>query len=226
MVDFHSLIKAGRALKAFTYLYLPYHSESSDLLFQHFGVFSFLEALAYSADEVNEHAGGSKLVSRRLSKLSSFLEQQNLLDTQCMSLIMDARRYYMMERRFSLGGLSYSGLITAIGYRSYDFRLLHRVMYQLKGMPYDEKVFEAFAPFEQIMELDDDRMSASSDSEKGTFNSWNGLISVSKDTLISYVRDLRMAVSNVSNILGRSYHLMLNTYYKLVPASLLINKAI
>ncbi|MCL5421124.1 MAG: hypothetical protein M1461_01440 [Nitrospirae bacterium] len=225
-IDYHSLSKASRALKAFSLLYLPFHNESIEFFFHHFGLFSFLEASVYLADETNEDNKARPLINQSLSLLRSFLRQQNLLDTQCKALLVNAKQYYDIEQRFIDGKYNYDKVLAANTYRSYDFRLLHRIMYQIKKRQYDEDVFNAFIPFEKMMELDDDRVSSIQDHEKRTFNIWNALMSISQDKLISYICDLRSAISKSENAMGKSYRSMLATYYQLVPASLLVDKTI
>lgn len=54
--------------------------------------------------------------------------------------------------------------------RSVDLRIMHRVLFQLMGRPYDRSMLNAFRDLEVLMELEDDIASHPNDNRKQTFN--------------------------------------------------------
>lgn len=222
VVSFEGLTRAGRALKAFAYLYLPFHELPLDTFFSKFGLWSCVEALAYEADELNEQGSLGGRAKAALKPIERLLKSESLLDPECREQLANARKYFAFERRYR-SGLAYnvSDVLQAAAWRSFDFRLLHRLLWRAEGWPYVEGVFEAFRPFEELIEFDDDRGSVEKDRGARTFNVCVALSKVRGNPVERYVRRLGQRVATARNRMGRRYEAMLQKYRSLVPETVL-----
>lgn len=165
-----AVAKSGRVLYAFSLFYLPFYDRDTHYLFDQYGLFAYMSALVYDIDEGVEL--GDERAARRLRDLERFLSERAELDAAIIRLLDDAREYYRFEHDVSHRDLKYSlddlARVTAV--RSFDFRLMHRVLSQQCGKCYCEELFAWFRPFEMLMELEDDMLSVREDWRRGTFN--------------------------------------------------------
>jgi len=171
-VSFRALDKSGRVLKAFTYMYLPFHNLGKEFLFEHYGIFSYVSAALYEADEINELVHGSGV--RTLRRLRDFLHHQGLLDREAHRFIQEGFQYLEFERAVRRGDpYTLGDLLQIVSYRSVDFRLMHRILYRIIGKRFDEAVFSLFAAFETLFEIEDDLGSYAIDVGANTFNTYD-----------------------------------------------------
>ncbi len=186
VVSYPSLNRAGRALKAFSLLYLPFYGLSWDAFFSRFGLWAIIEAMFYEADELNEGKRTLRKPEAVLLAVERFLRGQGLFDAKCRAELANAEKYFSFERSFRRRA-PYTGaeVLKAAALRSFDFRLLHRLLWKTMGRCYDERVFLAFHAFEELMELDDDLPSLEKDTRERTFNVCAALLSLDASLLLA-----------------------------------------
>jgi hypothetical protein len=178
--------------------------------------------MAYEADELNECGGSAEEAEAALKPLTQLLKSQNLLDQRCREQLAHARKYFAFERRYRSGEpWKVADVLRAAALRSFDLRLLHRLLWRTEGWRYLESVFEAFQPFEELMEFDDDRGSVEEDRRARTFNVCVALSEARGKPGERYVRRIREGVAAARTRMGRRYEAMLQKYYSLVPKTVL-----
>jgi hypothetical protein len=226
MVSSTSLARSARVHKAFCYLYLPFYHLPIECFFEHFGTFVYVEALVYEADSNNEIPGSRRLCAQTLSKLSQYLSERRLLDSPCRQQLNAAIQYFRVERKV-LRGIepSLSETLITAAKRSFDFKLLHRILFQLNGWTYDEEIFRRFAAFEEVLEFDDDCLSRTEDRHAGTFNVINRLAAYGSQAIERYYETLLKMVRSAEREVGRSYSCLIEQYVKFVPSSILAASA-
>jgi hypothetical protein len=219
IVSFSSLDRAGRALYAFSKVHFAYHNLPRGL-FQHFGLWVTLESLVYSADTLNEEGGFSGACAG-LHSIRDFLDSLDLFDHSLAAELEGARTYFSLEKNYMSGSASLADIRRAATLRSFDFRLLHRVLWRLKKWPEDEVTFQCFATLEEVMEYDDDAASIEKDGESGTFNVIRALTAHGPRALVDYCEDLVQGVQRSIEILGPRFTALLQVYYALSPETVL-----
>ena len=222
MVSASSLGRSGRVHKAFCHLYLSFHRLPIEFFFDHFGTFAYVEGLVYEADTANERLGGERTPTEAVAELVGYLSRKGLLDARCRNQLTLAIEYFQFENKLlSNTGYSLEDATRAASIRSFDFRLLHRIVFQLNSWVYDEDMFQRFAVFEELMEFDDDCQSCARDERANTFNIVNCLAEHGQEALTSYVGNLVVAVRLAEKQGGGSFSRLLSRYTEFVPNSAL-----
>jgi hypothetical protein len=172
LISATAVAKSGRVLCAFSYFYLPFYGFSPRDVFWRFDPFAWISSVVYDIDEQIELGRSPDLVLRRLDDLAAYVSARAKLDSSVLRLLEDARRYYRFEFDVAQREAHYSfgELAQIVGIRSFDFRLMHRVLAQQSGMGYRETLFDWFRAFEMLMEIEDDIGSVEEDGERRTFN--------------------------------------------------------
>ncbi len=167
-----AIAKSGRVLCAFAYFYLPFYGHDPRDVFWLFDPFAWISSFVYDVDEEIECGRLPDDVLWRLDDLAAYLGERVTLDQSVSSLLDDARRYYRFEYDVTRLDTDYSldDLVHTTQLRSFDFRLMHRVLAQQSGIGYREPLFDWFRAFEMLMEIEDDILSAEEDRRRRTFN--------------------------------------------------------
>jgi len=171
-VSAKAVAKSGPVLYLFTHLYLPFYGKDDKFLVRNYGVFAWVSAFVYDVDEQIELGEAVPEALSRLDDLAEHLARHVPLDPPLLELFDDARRYYRFEHEVTRrgGGYSLDDLERTTRIRSFDFRLLHRALAHLAGVPCREELFDWFQAFEMMVELDDDLCSVEEDLRRETFN--------------------------------------------------------
>jgi hypothetical protein len=171
-VSARAVAKSATVLYHLRHLYLPFYGRDDRFLVRHYGVFGWLAAFIYDADEQVEEGDAVPEALARLDELAAYLAPSVPLDPPVRALFEDARRYYRFEREATRQGGAYSldDLVEMTRIRSFDFRLLHRALAHLAGGPCREELFAWFEPFEMMIEVEDDLCSLEEDFRRATFN--------------------------------------------------------
>ncbi len=119
------------------------------------------------------------------------------------------------------GVLSVPEIRQAASLRSFDFRLLHRLLWRLQGWPYEEATFRGFAALEEVIEYDDDAASIEKDRKAGTFNVVCALSGHGHMALVQYCEDLRRGVESSMVLLGTRFIAVVEVLYALSPGTML-----
>jgi hypothetical protein len=218
-----AIAKSGRVLKAFSLLYLPFHGLGPCDLFRFYGPIAFVSAAVYQADELNENEGGG---AASLSLLWDFLQRRGFLDEQISGHLRDGEAYLNYERHCrEANPHNLQELVTAMAWRSSDFRILHCLLYKFLGKSYEQEVFDVYAAFEMMMELDDDIGSYEDDAKAGTFNFMRALTTLRHDESTGGIEEFRDKVISRIEACGKllsleaaqRFQVTLNTYAELVP---------
>jgi hypothetical protein len=171
-VSAKAVAKSAPVLYHLRHLYLPFYGKDGRFLVRHYGVFGWLAAFIYDADEQIEDGDAVPEALARLDELAAYLARFVPLEPPILALFEDARRYYRFEREATRQGGAYSldDLVRMTRIRSFDFRLLHRALAHLAGGPCREELFAWFEPFEMMIEVEDDLCSLEEDFHRETFN--------------------------------------------------------
>jgi hypothetical protein len=224
VISAKALEKSGRVLKALSLLYFPFHGLELIDLFEHYGVFAFVSAVVYQVDELNELHEDTMAPS--LDKLRSFLLHRSLLDDQTSRYIHEGELYLAFERHFRRAGpKDFQEIMTAMEWRSSDFRILHCLLHRFLSRPYDSIVFGSFAHLELLMELDDDTMSYEEDVKSNTFNFLRALTMLPTLNPSEAVKNLRshilQQIDNYKGLMSADaaarFEHTVNIYFTLVP---------
>src|SRR6266436_1426022 len=193
-VSIHSIRKSGRVLYAFTQFYLPFYDRDLGFLFlDQYDLFGGLSATIYEIDEMIEAGVNVEVALSGLDQLLNYLESRIHSDVYIRERFDDARRYYRFEANLLQGAVDYSfaDLAALTEIRSFDFRLMHRVLAQLSGQEDTDRIFAWFYWFEMLMELEDDLLSAQKDMDRGTYNIFSLATRISSVAAPAFVENLR-----------------------------------
>ena len=188
-----AISKSGRVLYAFAYFYLPFYGYRPDEIFWQFDPFAWISSYVYEIDEEVERGVPLPQVFDRFANLSTYLSSRATLDCSIIRLFEDAHRYYTFEHDLigKRGQYSPDDLLQITAARSFDFRLLHRVLAQRSGEIYRESLFDWFRALEMLMEIEDDILSAAKDIARNTFNVVNLALQSAPEEGAAFVEQMR-----------------------------------
>ncbi len=171
-ITLRSVRKSGRVLFAFTEFYLPFSFQSTDFFFSHFDLLAGISMLVYEEDgRVEESTHAREPGESHVPKLRSFLKENLTMDSAVEQLLLDAENYYDFEVSIKEALPNrIEDLLPIVDRRSFDFRIMHRALFQKRTQPYDEILFSWFRCFETLMEIEDDFSSITGDELNETFN--------------------------------------------------------
>jgi len=198
MVSATAVAKSGRVLCAFAYFYLPFYGYHPRDVFWQFDPFAWISCFIYDIDEEIEQGRSPEEALDRLDDLSAYLRARMVLDASVVSLLDDARRYYRFEHGVLRRGKAYSldDLAEMTRNRSFDLRLMHRVLAQKSRRGYREELFDWFRALEMLMEIEDDIASVEEDAKRRTFNIAYLAVQNSPDGGAAFVERLRRWVED------------------------------
>lgn len=210
-VDFDLCMKAvgksGRVLYAFTEFYLYFYEIAPKFLFENFPVFGCISAAIYSVDEsVEQERTVKKGIG--LDHLEKLLAKRMDINDRVSDLLRDARDYCAFERAARAGRTVYDldEVLRISEIRSVDFRLMHHALLQIRGIPYDEEVFDWFRAFEVLMEIEDDLASVREDEESGGYNYYCFARNVARANAGRVFESLRSSLESRLDTIGASLH--------------------
>lgn len=202
IISFHGLKKARRVLEMIGSLYMHYHDLQPKDLVTHIDILFYVESLLYMIDDNNEGSNSStKLLkfdfsdlfvisenefldninrNHQLSTLYTFLNDHNLFDSYIDHQLRDGLLYYKLEQwcLYCISDASLKYLLNehtiqkCNSLRSFDFRILNLLLYQLNRAKYDEDILDFFYIREILGEIVDDIPSYQDDILKNAFNSY------------------------------------------------------
>jgi hypothetical protein len=167
-----AVAKSGRALCAFAHFYLPFYGFQPEDIFWRFDPFAWIASVVYDIDGQIEVGLPPEDVLWRLDDLAAYVSARATLDGSIVELFEHARRYYRFEHFAAQHHARYSfdDLVQIVSIRSFDFRIMHRVLAQQSTVGYRAPLFKWFRAFEMLMEIEDDMASVDEDRERRTFN--------------------------------------------------------
>jgi len=192
-VTHEALAKCGRVLCAFSHFYLPFYGQNPRDLFWHFDPFAVISASLYDVDEDIERGREPEDALGGLSELLAYLKTRITVDPYIARLFDDARGYYRFEHAVTRRHMAFSihDLVSMAMVRSFDFRIMHRVLAQTTTLGYRESLFDWFRAFELLMEIDDDIRSELEDECRNTFNILTLAKRCTPRSASDFVEDLR-----------------------------------
>lgn len=178
IISYGHLTKAGRVLKAFAFMYLPFYGLSTEFLFDNFGIFSYLSAFMYRVDILNENGDPSSHCG--LDSLKTFLHARALLDERIAHYLEEIHAYLHFERRCQLSHCSFTReqLQKMIFVKSHDFRILHAVCLNIVHEDFDPVVEKMYRNFEMLFEIEDDLSTYQEDVHARVFNAYGLLVRI------------------------------------------------
>jgi hypothetical protein len=216
-------------LYAFSSFYLPVYDLPIDFMFSRYDVFGYLSAAIYEIDEQVEVGTSPQKASDQLDELARYLAERIRIDSKIKSLFEDAKEYYRFEHRvLGRDAFGFSDVIANAARRSFDFRLMHRALVQLKAWDYEEILFDWFCQFEMRMEVEDDVLSFDEDLTRSTFNTACLAVRVAGRAAASLVESYReklddgieLGLKPLSELHRRRCRAVLSRYREIVPRPL------
>eukprot|EP00971_Amphidinium_carterae_P206380 4095654-Amphidinium_carterae.1 len=174
-----SLQRARATVEDFVRSYFPLHGLPLDAFLNFMDVLMFIEASLYECDERVEvevelgmtgaveelHGVRSALASAScrdpvFRELISFLERQGWLDDAVAKELSCGLAYWQLERKIGALGsgvtLCIEEVQKAMSWKSFDYRVLNLVLYQLQETPYDHAMLDFLREAELLVEVEDD----------------------------------------------------------------------
>ena len=184
-VSFRALNRARTTLDDFVKSYFPLHSLSPTAFFQWLPIFTFVEATIYRLDELNEDQALRGLRSPppafkdAWEELLGVLDEQDLLDARIRSELEHGRKYWERERNVCACLLDGKAAGTCISAdmvhatsmdKSFDYRVLHLILFRLLEKPYDEPLLALLRVNEHLVDMADDLFDYEGDVGRNAFN--------------------------------------------------------
>lgn len=184
LLSYHALKKARTTIEDFVQSYFPLHRLSvSEDFFKYWDVLVFVEAAIYEMDEENEVLASQGLINplKRLKGeqvLTEVLREQGLLSYHISLQLLQGKAYWQRERHLCSRMLSQEQqpaftleeVHAASESKSFDYRLLHCVLYSLIGREPDQKLSKFLFLDEHLVDIGDDLHDYEEDVLNNSFN--------------------------------------------------------
>jgi len=180
LVSFAALDKARGTLEDFAKTYLPLHGlEPVDIL-RFMPELVYVESAIYAMDEANEQLANlteqlDPLGFSSEATLLGVLDARRLLDSRVRAELETGKAYWALERKICRAirvgePLDEAEVIRAHELKSFDYRLLNCLVYNLRGVPADQQTLDFLRVDEWLTDLADDLFDYEDDVVKGSFN--------------------------------------------------------
>ncbi|XP_031251685.1 uncharacterized protein LOC116109593 isoform X1 [Pistacia vera] len=200
MVGLDAMQRANSTLEDFCRSYLMFHemdASSPQAIFKYLPVLSFTESYIYQLDTLNEKIldvptndftrGSEAINHRQVSKLTDvfktvpfkqlvgLLEHHGLLTERIREELRFGEEYWALERKLcwelmSKKQVSIENVMRAIHLKSFDYRVLNLLLYQLRGEKVNDLHMEFLSISEFLVEISDDLFDYEDDVLENNFN--------------------------------------------------------
>ncbi|KAJ1381995.1 hypothetical protein SESBI_44650 [Sesbania bispinosa] len=186
MVRLDSMQKANSTLEDFCRSYFMFHGldvNNPQSIFKYLPILSFTESYIYQLDKMNEmllqtprgkdEKATQDLVS--LSPLVTIFEQNGLLTGRIREELRLGEEYWTLERKLCHALVNKEEILVddvmkAIHLKSFDYRVLNLLLYQLRGAKVEELHMEFLSISEFLVEVSDDLYDYEDDVLENNFN--------------------------------------------------------
>jgi hypothetical protein len=188
--------KSGRVIYAFLEFYLPFYNLNPRFVFlENYDLFGGLSAAIYDLDEDVERFAHDEEdhINEKLDRIESYIIARIGRDQYIHERLREAREYYNFENKLKLRRNFYSldDLARVTEIRSFDFRILHRIVSKTEEESAIGWPFTWLRSLEILMELEDDLFSIETDVERRSFNFPGLAMRTSHDAGISFYKAFR-----------------------------------
>ncbi|CAN6269980.1 unnamed protein product [Urochloa humidicola] len=198
MVGFDAMTRAKSTLEDFCRSYFMFHGldvNSPQSIFKYLPVLSFTESYIYQLDASNEdsldlvpnnsstskeleskkEASDDTSLSQMIEPLDSLLKHQGFMTDRLRTELKLGIQYWYLERKLCQAlvrneKISIDDVMKAIHLKSFDYRVLNLLMYQLTGQQVNELHMDFLSVSEFLVEISDDLYDYEEDVMSNTFN--------------------------------------------------------
>ncbi|KAI3695776.1 hypothetical protein L1987_78776 [Smallanthus sonchifolius] len=181
MVALDSMQRANSTLEDFCRSYFMFHemdANSAESIFKYLPLLSFTESYIYQLDTMNEKLvqfsiGGTTDFTFR--KLAALLESYGIITDRIRNELKCGEEYWALERKLCCAltrkqEIQVEDVMKAIHLKSFDYRVLNLLLYQLNGKEVDETHMEFLSVSEFLVEISDDLFDYEDDVLENNFN--------------------------------------------------------
>ncbi|XP_076907380.1 uncharacterized protein LOC143563807 isoform X1 [Bidens hawaiensis] len=169
MVGLDSMQRANSTLEDFCKSYFMFHemdANSADSIFKYLPLLSFTESYIYQLDTLNEklvHAPFAATSDFTFRKLAALLEGHGMLTDRIRNELKSGEEYWALERKLCCAltkkqEIKVEDVMKAIHLKSFDYRVLNLLLYQLNGKEVNVTHMEFLSVSEFLVEVSDDLM--------------------------------------------------------------------
>jgi len=194
VLSLHGLERARTTVEDFCKSYLPLHGVLLEAAFLHLDVIVYVSASLYELDEANEaycseEGASEEETSARLQAgvelLGAALSERGMLGERVSSELANGTEYWRLERRLCRQlragqRLEEAEVMKAHTHKSFDYRVLHLLLYQRLGRAEDGALMSFLAVDERLVDIGDDLTDYEDDVFGNTFNIWRCLITLAR----------------------------------------------
>ncbi|EYU30993.1 hypothetical protein MIMGU_mgv1a009443mg [Erythranthe guttata] len=187
MVGMDAMIRSNSTLEDFCRSYFMFHkmeANQPNSIFRYLPMLSFTESYIYQLDDLNEKLlqlprDGVSIFPTEFKDpfrpLVSVLEQHGILTERIIEELRCGEEYWALERKLccalvSNDKISIEDVIRAIHLKSFDYRMLNLLLYQLRGEKVNELHMEFLSISELLVEISDDLFDYEDDVLENNFN--------------------------------------------------------
>lgn len=174
----YGLRKAAPFLGLLARYVFPFHGLAVEDFFTYAPTLTFIESTIYQLDDYLErsHRGleGDHAQAFRAVRdtIAALLDEVGCLDDRLAALLDDIVHYCELESRLMAPGAvpDEADLLRASALRTIDLRILHHVLFRLRGVDYDEGLLAFFRPVEARWDIEEDLDQYADDVREDNFN--------------------------------------------------------
>ncbi|XP_022009714.1 uncharacterized protein LOC110909014 isoform X1 [Helianthus annuus] len=179
MVALDSMQRANSTLEDFCRSYFMFHemdANSAESIFKYLPLLSFTESYMYQLDTINENLVQFPISDFTFRKLAALLEGYGMYTDRIRNELKCGEEYWALERKLCCAltrkqeEIQVEDVMKAIHLKSFDYRVLNLLLYQLNGKEVNETHMEFLSVSEFLVEISDDLFDYEDDVLENNFN--------------------------------------------------------
>jgi hypothetical protein len=174
--------------------YLPLYGQSWSAFFPHYAILGIVEGLIYQVELALEQTRTPSVLDvnpwvKKEQEIEAFLAEHQLDLPVILPYLNEVGQYFqLVQQTQTLNTFTPAGVIRTLERRPADIRLLHAILTQLLGEPYDESLFALLWPLEVLLDLKANLTEYADDLKTGHYNSYQMLVKLYGSQAPSYVK--------------------------------------
>ncbi|MCC5651884.1 hypothetical protein LC609_19075 [Nostoc sp. XA013] len=199
LISYEAMQKSARIIKYVYQFYFPIHCLSPNDICTFSPVLTCVEATIYQADLIMEEGQTSKIIhspnddgsNLKVLKYSliNLLKELNYYDSVIEQELAKGEEFIQLENKIMVEGLiKYSDVMRIAELRSSDIRLLHLILFQMLGKPYDENLLSLVWLVEVIADIEDDFNNYAADVAQNSYNTYRMFVALYKEKAPQYIK--------------------------------------
>lgn len=180
-ISYPEMQKSSLVLFDMAAFYLPLYGHTWESFFPHYGVLGMVEGLIYQAELALEGDVPRLIWPGQQAQILGFLQTHGLDSQPARRQLDEVGEYFGLVYQLMQGPPDHTAITRTMELRPADIRLLHTILAQRLGQPYNEPLFDLLWPLEVLMDIKANLSEYADDLATGHYNTYQMLVELHRE---------------------------------------------